>query len=133
MINEDERKPTDPKAEVEAMGKVAEALEGLDSQAVERVLGWALASFTGSSPKGQGHLPEEPNSGAGSADLAGLFAAVSPRTGPERALVSLPRGRRNRRPEKAWTMGSGRWTFLSRVPEPEGRLPSALSRRRDLL
>src|SRR5262245_17212863 len=97
----------DPAAEVKAMGKLAEAVAGLDAAAVARVLRWAADAFgvsinaathkTGSVARGAGGVDEKPANGANGngngevvpqfADIADLFHAASPQTEADKALV----------------------------------------------
>lgn len=94
----------DRAGEVKAMGKVAEALANLDTDAVARVLRWAVDAYgvavggagrTGGAGRGSGV-----GSGSGSdtgggghagtqfADLAELYAATAPESEPDKALVA---------------------------------------------
>jgi hypothetical protein len=89
---------SDPMAEVKAMGTVAEALKGLDSDAIGRVLQWAAGSYgaplsTGKAPKmpfaGKRQEEDAADSGADEfASLADLFAAAQPKVDSDRALVA---------------------------------------------
>lgn len=88
----------DPMAEVKAMGTVAEALKGLDTEAVGRVLHWAAGSY--GAPLAAGRPPKMPSGGkrqeedmaeSGADDfdsLADLYAAAQPKVDSDRALVA---------------------------------------------
>lgn len=90
---------TDPLAEITAMKTIAEALSVLDPEATARVLRWAGDRFKGAvgqQVKVQGGRDGE-TEGTGSAgngetlrfsDLAELWAAASPNTEADRALVA---------------------------------------------
>lgn len=87
----------DPFAEVEAMRKVAEALQTLKPDAAARVLRWAQDSYRGRpseaaalSAAAANGLPyaTQPPSNQQFTDIAELFAAASPKRGPEKALVA---------------------------------------------
>jgi hypothetical protein len=88
--------PSDPMAEVKAMGAVAEALKGLDKEAVGRVLHWAAGSFGASvgaqqrkSPAGRGEeAGDVDEDGVHFASLADLYAAAQPTVDSDRALVA---------------------------------------------
>src|SRR5688572_28422198 len=91
--------PTDPLLEGRAMGKLAEAVAGLDSEATARVLRWAVEFYrvTGSGSSrttghvgGGGEVPGSGNGGANGrqfADLADLYAATAPEPEMDKALV----------------------------------------------
>ena len=102
-MSDDSNNPAsgDRGAEVKAMGKVAEALSGLDAAAVARVLRWAVDAYAvtvgGSSAKGQaGSAGSGRGNGTGNgvndvqpfADLAELHAATTPESDADRALVA---------------------------------------------
>jgi hypothetical protein len=93
----------DPAAEVKAMGKIAEALAGLNKKAVVRVVRWAADAYGvsvattklgGVGPHGKsgnaGTGGETANGGGSTqfADLAELYAATSPESEPDKALVA---------------------------------------------
>jgi hypothetical protein len=88
----------DPNRELKAMQAVADALRDLDPEVMQRVLRWAAETFNlgPSTPTptlgAQRQDAQASNGGderpeAEYADLATFFAAASPATGPERALV----------------------------------------------
>lgn len=88
----------DPMAEVAAMGAVAEALKGLDSDAVGRVLQWAAGSYgttmiAAKTPKvpfgGKKQDEGDAESGADEFDaFADLYAVAQPKVDSDRALVA---------------------------------------------
>lgn len=98
--NGQEIEKTDPMAEIEALKAVSGALSNLDKHACERVLRWACDRF-GISTK-EISSPPNPRGGSGAGgssvgrngnlaefeDLATLFAAASPKTEPEKALIA---------------------------------------------
>jgi hypothetical protein len=94
-VRDDEKKePTevDPMRELEAMGKVAKALEGLDPEALTRVLQWAVARFKVGAPvkstgSGTSNLGNGENGGTKFDTLAELFAATQPETDADKTLV----------------------------------------------
>jgi hypothetical protein len=86
--------------EIEAMGSIAQALEGLESDATARVLRWAAQRFGGgngqallSDPTATGGPAGGAGSGSGGAEAAAfeafvdLFDEASPKTEHDRALV----------------------------------------------
>ena len=93
----------DPAAEVKAMGKLAEAVAGLDPAAVARVLRWAADAFGvsinaathkgGTAARAAGSAAESTGSGNGNsevpqfADIADLFHAAAPQAEQDKALV----------------------------------------------
>ncbi len=93
---------TDPLAEITAMQKLAEALSGLDAEAIARVLRWAGDRYgvAGVGPKGRGGgggstgaTEENGTVTNGSmqrrfSELAELYTAASPATDADRALVT---------------------------------------------
>lgn len=90
---------TDPVAEVKAMGKLAEAIAGLDPDATARVLRWAVdrygvavsgTSRTKHSGAG-GEVAGNGNGGVSSGqfgELADLYAASAPEMDTDKALVA---------------------------------------------
>lgn len=92
---------TDPMAEVKAMGKLAEAVAGLDADAKARVFRWAIDHYnvkvSGPSGKGSGGMAaaapgERPNGNGGPtqqfADLPELYAATTPESDADKTLVA---------------------------------------------
>jgi len=94
---------TDPIAEVTAMKTIAEALSKLDADATARVLRWAVERFavrldgalkrSATEDRNRNGALEDPESPASSErgkfnDLAELYAAASPQTEADRALVT---------------------------------------------
>jgi hypothetical protein len=99
----DEKKETDPVAEVKAMGKLTEAVADLDEEAVGRVIRWAAERYNVT--LGGGGARRKPGSPAGTGDagdtgengngvtqkfgeLADLYAATSPETDADKTLVA---------------------------------------------
>lgn len=93
--------PTDPMVELKALSAVAEALSGLDSEAIGRVIRWAAERFgvsgigklgakqeKGSDPSFSGGNVESSEAPRRFDHLADLFAATSPATDADRALVA---------------------------------------------
>ena len=95
-----EEEMADVDQEVKAMGNVAAALEGLDEDAIARVLRWAAQRFGGA--KGEALVSATPgsggsgNGGSGASviheppafeDFVDLFDAATPKTEADRALV----------------------------------------------
>jgi len=90
----------DPLAEVSAMGKVAEALTGLDEAAVGRVLRWAVdhygATVTAAKPtlrppSGGAAIIDNGSVGNGClhfTEFAELYAAASPESDADKVLVA---------------------------------------------
>lgn len=85
----------DPFAEVDAMRKVAEALQPLGADAAARVLRWAQESYRsrGLAPlpltvESDRTMPAAVSINPQFSDIAELFAAASPKHGPEKALVT---------------------------------------------
>jgi hypothetical protein len=85
---------TDPAAEIAAMKLVAEALAKLDPEATARVVHWAADRFKvsgakGSSGTGLGAKRQEPEDGEQQPfdSLADLYAATTPKTDADKALV----------------------------------------------
>jgi len=78
-----------PDPEIEAMAKVAEAVEVLDEESAQRVLRWAVARFAPTLPS-----PGARGAGVTSAyelpadDFASLYNAASPANEREKALVA---------------------------------------------
>jgi hypothetical protein len=79
------RGEVDAATEVEALGRVVQALDGLDASAIQRVLEWTWKRFVGAGL---------PDAGAGRAvpstehaDLADLYVAAHPATDPDKVLV----------------------------------------------
>lgn len=100
---------THPMAEVKAMGKLADAVAGLDADATARVLRWAVDRYsvavssagrvrtggTGGGTSNGGDTVNGSGTGHGSGsgaqqftDLAELHAATTPETDADRALVA---------------------------------------------
>ena len=105
MSDETKAAATDPLAEVQAMGKLAEAVAGLDDDARARVLRWAADRYgvtvTGSRVKSVGASSggassesvgnDGSNGGGGSQrfpDIAELYAAAAPEMDTDKALVA---------------------------------------------
>lgn len=96
MMSEEEKptQPTGPLKELEAMGAVVKALEGLDPETLARVLRWAQERYkvvpapkqSASSP-GPNHGNGESNGSARFQSLAELFDACQPETDADKALV----------------------------------------------
>lgn len=80
-----QRGEVDAATEVKALGRVVEAIDGLDAGAIQRVLEWAWKRFVGAGPPdagaGRGGAPTE------HADLADLYVAARPVTDPDKVLV----------------------------------------------
>lgn len=100
-MSDDSKTPTsaDRAAEVKAMGKLTEALAGLDPAAVARVLRWANDAYdVAISPLGAKRQAGGGGGGTGNgnggndgpqfADLAELHAATTPESDADRALVA---------------------------------------------
>jgi hypothetical protein len=85
---------SDPMGEVKAMGAVAEALKGLDKEAVARVLQWAAGSFgvpVATQRAKVLSMPSQEGNDVVSEDfasLADLYAATQPNVDSDRALVA---------------------------------------------
>jgi hypothetical protein len=91
---------SDPMAEVRAMGAVADALKGLDRDAVARVLQWAAGSFGATVAVGKqgtvlsGGAKQDPQNASSESvaaafeSLADLYAATQPKVDSDRALVA---------------------------------------------
>lgn len=91
--------PMDPLAELDALRKVAEALSGLDDEAVQRVLTWAADRFGAKlvTPKSAAKVKSdeadvETDTGAEDEaptfeDVATFFSCAAPKTDADRALV----------------------------------------------
>lgn len=85
----------DPNDEITAMSQIAEAVKGLDGEAIKRVIAWAAAHYglpvaAAGAPKGKKSdaiTVETAHSATEFADVADLYDAASPKTGAERALV----------------------------------------------
>ena len=102
MSDEKNTEQRDPVAEVKAMGKVAEAVAGLDPEATARVLGWAVEFYRvpvgGSAGKkvtsvaGAGAEASPANGGSNGvqqfATLADLYDAASPESDADKTLVA---------------------------------------------
>jgi hypothetical protein len=75
----------DVATEVRALGRVVDAVDGLDARAIQRVLEWAWKRFVGAG------LPEPAASRAAAAaepaDLADLYVAARPATDADKVLV----------------------------------------------
>lgn len=95
--------PANPAAEVAAMGKVAEAVAGLESEAIGRVLKWAIDVFgvaiadrrSPARQPGNSHAVTRDegngNNGGGClqfSDLADLYAATNPESEADKTLVA---------------------------------------------
>ena len=82
---------TDPKDEIQAMGKIADALGELDDDAARRVLRWALERFTGGGPVEVDTLGVSSTDQGGALefdDLSDLFSAAAPTSQADQALVA---------------------------------------------
>ena len=87
---------SDAVAELEAMKKVAEALEGLESEARSRVLTWAAGHYAVGQVKqrSEGFLGRDRSSDLGKNEdqffetIGDLFAAAQPGSDAEKALVA---------------------------------------------
>jgi len=105
QVDEQNTQPIDLNAEVVAMGKVVEALKGLQLDAVARVLGWASNAYKVEVKKTETRKvtpdhDDEPNdevNGNGDrngnrqarfVDLAELYAATSPDSEADKTLVA---------------------------------------------
>ena len=85
----------DAATEAKALGKVVEALVGLDSEATRRVLEWAWKRYVGTTapePRRRSKSGEPPGDvdtpdGGENADLGELYDAAKPTTDAEKVLV----------------------------------------------
>lgn len=89
---ESTRTPADPMAEIDAMKKIAEALEDLDAGSIQRVLRWAGEHYSVQSHSVQ--KPEHRDRAVTSSismdqhtDLPDFYTACNPGTDAEKALV----------------------------------------------
>jgi hypothetical protein len=80
---------SDPKAEIAAMEAIAKALEGLDEDAVRRVINWTASRFdvVARSAPTLARATSVEAQRPGAADLASLYAQAAPNTEAEKALV----------------------------------------------
>ena len=76
--------------ELNAMSQIAVALSGLDSEAVQRILRWAVERYQikGIAMPGPAQQAPELTERREFEDFASLYDAANPQTGPERALVA---------------------------------------------
>lgn len=105
MSDKTKAAPTDPLAEVQAMGKLAEAVAGLDDDARARVLRWAADRYGVAVSSARGKSGGASGSGTGSEsadnggtngsggsqrfpDIAELYAAAAPEMDTDKALVA---------------------------------------------
>ncbi|HUF94066.1 MAG TPA: hypothetical protein VMR23_16945 [Candidatus Limnocylindria bacterium] len=79
------RDAVDAATEVKALGRVVEAVDGLDAAAVRRVLEWAWSRFVAAEPPDREAARARPP--AEHADLADLYVAARPATDAEKVLV----------------------------------------------
>jgi hypothetical protein len=83
VVNELPGTRVDAATEVRALGRVVDAVDGLDPSAVQRVLEWAWKRFVGAPPE-----PPAPRAAAVErVDLADLYAAARPATDADKVLV----------------------------------------------
>lgn len=98
-MSDESTAPVDTAAEVKAMGKVSEALGSLSSEAIARVLRWAVEAYgvttSASAAKPRpgvagGSTSNGSESGAATAfgELAELYAATTPESDADRVLVA---------------------------------------------
>lgn len=76
--------------ELDAMRSIADALNGLDQEAIERVLRWVREKYRVSGQRfepGMTQAAQSAGSEARFSDPASIVAAANPQTGTERALV----------------------------------------------
>lgn len=95
---DDKGQVLDPLAEIEAMRKVATALETLEATSRDRVLDWALKFYRGKAATIAAGVTAIPRTDLASTrnselaelpnDIATLFASANPGTEPEKALVA---------------------------------------------
>ncbi|MEX2148183.1 MAG: hypothetical protein WED01_14340 [Candidatus Rokuibacteriota bacterium] len=78
------RGAVDAATEARALGRVVDAVDGLDAGAIRRVLEWAWKRFVAEPPERDSARPAVP---AEHADLAELYAAARPATDAEKVLV----------------------------------------------
>jgi len=74
--------PVDAATEVRALGRVVDAVDGLDPSAVQRVLEWAWKRFVGAAPPAPGASARVEHG-----DLADLYVAARPATDADKVLV----------------------------------------------
>ena len=98
-MNDISNTTTDPMAELEAMTEIAKALQGLDSDAIKRVLIWAADRFNTSitlsstaiepdtNINNETESTVELNNSEEFSDVADLYSATSPRNDSEKALL----------------------------------------------
>ena len=79
-----QRSGVDAATEARALGRVVDAVDGLDARAIQRVLEWAWKRFVAASlpePTASRAAPTEP------IDLADLYVAAHPATDADKVLV----------------------------------------------
>ena len=85
VVDHTQRGTVDAATEVRALGRVVDAVDGLDAGAIQRVLEWAWKRFVGAG------LPEPAASRAAApaeyTDLAELYVAARPATDADKVLV----------------------------------------------
>src|SRR5688572_27701906 len=84
VVSDRQRGRVDAATEVRALGRVVDAVDGLDPSAIQRVLEWAWKRFVGAAPL-------EPTGNRGApvehGDLADLYVAARPATDADKVLV----------------------------------------------
>src|SRR5687768_4284050 len=89
VVDDVQRSTVDAATEVRALGRVVDAVDGLDSHAIERVLEWAWKRFVSASPpepRARSFTVASPASPP-PAHLADLYVAAHPATDADRVLV----------------------------------------------
>jgi hypothetical protein len=85
VVDDIQRGGVDAATEVRALGRVVDAVDGLDASAIQRVLEWAWKRFVGAGAPEPGAsraaTPAEPT------DLADLYVAARPATDADKVLV----------------------------------------------
>jgi hypothetical protein len=84
VVDDVQRGGVDAATEARALGRVVDAVDGLDAHAIERVLEWAWKRFLGATPP---VTPARPLTVAAPAHLADLYVAAHPVTDADRVLV----------------------------------------------
>jgi len=83
-VDDIQRSGVDAATEARALGRVVDAVDGLDARAIQRVLEWAWKRFVAASlpePTASRAAPTEP------IDLADLYVAAHPATDADKVLV----------------------------------------------
>jgi hypothetical protein len=81
-VNDTPRDGVDAATEVRALGRVVDAVDGLDASAVQRVLEWAWKRFVGAVPPAPGATARVEH-----VDLADLYVRAGPATDADKVLV----------------------------------------------